>query len=92
MVIGGIAVVARGVRRMTADIDAVVEGDTITLPRLFDVLGDGGIVPRIDAARAFAEANLVLLLRQVDTGVDLDNSLACTSFEVEAFRAHLRRG
>lgn len=31
MVIGGIAIIARGVRRMTTDIDAVVRGDRVLL-------------------------------------------------------------
>jgi hypothetical protein len=30
MVIGGIAVIARGVRRLTTDIDAAVRGDAIS--------------------------------------------------------------
>lgn len=34
MVIGGIAIIARGVRRMTADIDAVVQGDRTDVPSL----------------------------------------------------------
>lgn len=39
MIIGGIAVIARGVRRMTTDIDAVVLGDTIDLSTLLRALG-----------------------------------------------------
>jgi len=31
MVIGGIAVIAHGVQRMTTDIDAVVQGDAVSV-------------------------------------------------------------
>lgn len=34
MVIGGIAVIARGVRRFTGGIDAAIRGDRIELPEL----------------------------------------------------------
>lgn len=84
MVIGGIAVIARGVRRFTTDIDAAVRGDAITIERLLTVLAQHDIVPRIDGAAGFAEANLVLLLRHTPTKVDLDVSLAWSSFEHEA--------
>lgn len=42
------------------------------------------IVPRIADAVAFAETNLVLLLRHRETGVDLDLSLAWSTFEHDA--------
>jgi hypothetical protein len=38
MVIGGIAVIARGVRRMTTDIDAAVRGDRIDVAALVRAL------------------------------------------------------
>jgi hypothetical protein len=84
MVIGGVAVIAHGVQRMTTDLDAVIEGGTIELPRLLRNLRQAGIVPRIEAAETFAEANLVLLVRHVSSEVDLDLSLAWTNFEREA--------
>jgi hypothetical protein len=34
MIIGGIAVIARGVRRFTADIDAAVRGDQVDVDTL----------------------------------------------------------
>lgn len=37
MIIGGIAVIARGVRRFTTDIDAAVRGDAITIERLLNL-------------------------------------------------------
>lgn len=38
MVIGGIAVIAHGVQRMTTDIDAVVQGDRVRLADLLTAL------------------------------------------------------
>lgn len=38
MVIGGIAVIARGVRRMTTDIDVAVQGDRVSIPTLLKAL------------------------------------------------------
>ncbi len=87
MVIGGIAVVAHGVRRFTTDIDVAVRGDEIELDRLLATLARHEIEPRIDDAASFAEANLVILARHVPTGVDLDVSLAWSTFEHEALAA-----
>jgi hypothetical protein len=87
MVIGGIAVIAHGVRRFTTDIDAAVRGDAISIDRLLEALARHGIVPRIPDAAAFAQENLVLLVRHAPTGVDLDVSQAWSSFEHEALAA-----
>jgi hypothetical protein len=87
MIIGGIAVIARGVRRFTTDIDAAVRGDAISVPRLIAALAREEIAPRIEGATAFARANLVLLVRHEPTGVDLDVSLAWSAFEHEALEA-----
>ena len=87
MVIGGVAVIARGVKRMTTDLDVVVQGDAITLPVLMSRLAASKIVGRIANAEAFARQNLVLLLRHQPSGVDLDVSLGWTEFEREAIEA-----
>jgi hypothetical protein len=87
MIIGGIAVIARGVRRVTTDIDAAVRGDAISIQRLLQVLALRDIVARVADAASFAKVNLVLLLRHVPTGVDLDVSLAWSGFEHEALQA-----
>lgn len=87
MIIGGIAVIARGVRRFTADIDAAIRGDQIELPVLVKALAKKRIVPRVKDAVELARANLVLLLRHEPTGVDFDVSFAWTSFEHEAIAA-----
>ncbi|MEO7330558.1 MAG: DUF6036 family nucleotidyltransferase [Minicystis sp.] len=90
MIIGGIAVIARGVRRFTSDIDAAVRGDAISVEQLLSVLARHDILPRIDGAAAFAQQNLVLLLRHAPSGVDLDVSQAWSSFEHEALASSTR--
>jgi hypothetical protein len=87
MVIGGIAVIARGVRRFTADIDAAIRGDEVSIDKLLAVLAQKSIAPRIDDAAQFARENLVLLLRHQPSGVEFDVSLAWTEFEHEAIAA-----
>lgn len=87
MVIGGIAVIARGVRRFTADIDAAIRGDEIEIPELLKALRKKRIVPRVSDAVELARTNLVLLLRHDPTGVDFDVSFAWTSFEHDAIAA-----
>jgi hypothetical protein len=69
---------------MTTDIDAVVLGDAVDTAKLLRLLARHAVRPRIEGAEAFAEKNLVLLLRHVPSGVDLDLSLGWTDFEREA--------
>ncbi|MEN9581710.1 MAG: hypothetical protein RJA70_4719 [Pseudomonadota bacterium] len=87
MVIGGVAIIARGVRRFTTDIDAAVRGDATNPTELLKTFSKHAIVPRIANALTFAEANLVLLLRHESTGVDLDVSFAWSTFEQDALAA-----
>ncbi len=87
MIVGGLAVVARGVRRFTSDIDATVRGDVVTINVLVECLELVGITPRIPDAAAFASQNLVLLMKHQPTGVQVDVSLAWTRFEHEALAA-----
>jgi hypothetical protein len=84
MVIGGVAVIAHGVPRYTADVDATASAPTEPLERIFDVFARHHVVPRIDGALAFARERQVLLLRHEPSGVDLDVSLAWLPFELEA--------
>jgi hypothetical protein len=87
LVIGGIAVIARGVPRVTRDIDIAFAGAEITLQGLTAELADAGVVPRIKDAVAFGAESQVLLLRHAETGVDVDVSLAWLPFEMEAMAA-----
>jgi hypothetical protein len=90
MVIGGIAVIAHGVQRMTTDIDAVIQGDALSVRGLLDVLRRHDIRPRIDDAEAFAIESMVVLARHQPTEVDLDLSLGWTQFERDALAARVR--
>lgn len=84
MVIGGIAVIARGVPRQTVDIDATVWGGSIGIDRLLAELARDGIVSRTADADAFARRHQVLLVRHAPTGTPLEISLAWLPFEREA--------
>ena len=84
MVIGGIAVIARGVPRDTVDIDAAVWAEGVEIASLVRVLEARDILPRIADAEAFAVEHQVLLLRHTPSGTDLDVSLAWLPFEREA--------
>lgn len=87
MLIGGIAVIARGVPRATRDVDATIDGSQLELPGLLRRLETHEIVPRIADALGFATQHQVLLLRHEPSGVDVDISIAWLPFELEALAA-----
>lgn len=84
MIIGGLAVIARGVVRHTDDADATVWAADINLSRLLETLHGRGIVGRIDDVEAFAAQSQVLLLVHEPTGVPIEVSLAWLPFERDA--------
>lgn len=84
MIIGGIAVIARGVPRSTVDVDATVWGADVALDDLFATLKAHGIVPRIPDAEEFARHRQVLLLEHRATGIPLEVSVGWLPFEREA--------
>ena len=84
MLIGGMAVIARGLPRTTRDIDVAVLGGKVPLDRLLACLEEGGFEPRMTRPLDFARQNQVLLMRHKATAVELDLSLAWLSFEIEA--------
>ena len=84
MIIGGVAVIARGVPRMTVDVDAVVQADGLDLEALWRELGRAGFEPRIPNAREFANQRQVLLLVHHASGMALDLSLGWLPFECDA--------
>ena len=86
-VIGGIAVIGRGVPRLTRDIDIAIAGADVSVAELVDELARAGIEPRIKDALAFAEESQVVLARHRDSGVDIDVSRAWLPFELEALAA-----
>jgi hypothetical protein len=83
-VIGGVAVIAHGFARATADIDLAVVAGTDDIIELVRIAGRVGIRPRIKGAEAFGRENLVLLLKHAATGVPVDLSLALQAFEKDA--------
>jgi len=87
MIIGGIAVIARGVPRLTRDVDATVAVGALGISELLDHLHRHDLEPRIDDAIGFATANQVLLLRHAPSGIDIDLSLAWLPFELDALAA-----
>jgi hypothetical protein len=84
MLIGGVAVIARGVRRLTDDVEATLWAEGVDLDELSRRLAAQRIRPRISDALAFARQNQVLLLRHEPSGVDIDLSLAWLPFESDA--------
>ncbi len=89
--IGGAAVIAHGVARFTADIDAGIAADPADIVAVVRSARRFGLTPRIDDAEAFASQNLVLLLHHASSHVPVDVSFALQPFEQEgAARASLR--
>jgi hypothetical protein len=84
MIIGGIAVIARGVPRQTIDIDATIAAADLDLDALLATLAAHHLTPRIENALAFARERQVLLLRHDPTGTPLEVSLAWLPFEMDA--------
>lgn len=84
MIIGGIAVIARGVPRQTIDVDATVWGADLEIERALEVLERYGIEPRIRDAADFARERQILLLHHVASKTPIDLSLAWLPFEREA--------
>jgi hypothetical protein len=90
--IGGAAVIAHGVARFTADIDAAIATDPADVGAVMRSAHRFGLTPRIDEAATFATQNLVLLLHHASSGVPVDVSFALQPFEqAGATEASLRR-
>jgi hypothetical protein len=87
LVIGGVAVIAAGVPRLTADIDATLWAPGVDPDALLDRLRLHQILPRISDAVAFAKERQVLLVRHEPSGVPVDLSFAWLPFEEEAIRS-----
>lgn len=87
MIIGGVAVIARGVPRLTDDVDATIWGGGLDMNNLLAKLEKEGIQPRIDGAVEFARQHQVLLLHHAQSLTDMEVSLAWLPFEEEALQA-----
>jgi hypothetical protein len=70
--IGGVAVIARGVPRLTVDIDATVRAADTDVESVFQALGRHEIRPRIEEAREFARIHQVFLALHEPTGTPID--------------------
>lgn len=86
LVIGGVAVIAAGVPRLTVDIAATLWAPGVGPGALLDLLRIHRIVPRISDAVTFAKEWQVLLVQHEPSGVPVDLSLAWLPFEEEAIR------
>jgi hypothetical protein len=84
MLIGGLAVIARGVTRHTDDVDATIWAPDLDLEHLLASLRQEGIVGRIPDVADFARTSQVLLLRHEPSGTPLEISLAWLPFEQQA--------
>ena len=94
MIIGGIAVIARGAPRFTDDIDATVWAAGLDLSRLLSAMAQQSVVPRIDDVEELARESQVVLLRHApsETPVDLSPDLIGASDGASgAVRSGLRR-
>jgi hypothetical protein len=87
MIIGGVAVIAHGVPRVTRDIDATILRTAQPVDLVLEVMGRHGIEPRIPDAAEFALESAVLLLEHRASRVEIDLSLASLGFEEEALAA-----
>jgi hypothetical protein len=84
MIIGGVALIASGIPRLTVNVDATIKAAGLSAERLADALHRRHIEPRIRDAEAFATARQVFLAIHRPSGIDVDVSLAWLPFEVEA--------
>lgn len=84
MLIGGVAVIARGVRRITQDVDAALWAEDVDVDDLLRVLKEHGISPRIPKAAEFARERQVLLLVHRPSKTPLDLSFSWLPFEKRA--------
>jgi hypothetical protein len=84
MLIGGIAVIARGVPRHTNDVDGTVAAEGVELEELVRILAKHRIEPRVPDAVQFARQHQVLLLAHTPSATEIEVSLAWLPFEQEA--------
>jgi hypothetical protein len=84
MIIGGIAVIARGVPRHTVDVDATVWAPDLEVDAILAALDKHGIAGRIPDVAAFAREHQVFLLRHQPSGTPMELSRAWMPFEQDA--------
>ena len=91
MIIGGVAVIALGVPRLTVDIDATIAARNLVIERLVETLGRHGLEARIPDAIAFARTRQVFLGIHQPSGTPVDVSLRTPIAEEQAFSKSMER-
>lgn len=81
MVIGGVAASVLGRPRLTQDIDALAILPETDWAAAIAAASPYGIVPRVEDPLDFARRSRVLLMRHVDSGIDIDITFGALSFE-----------
>jgi hypothetical protein len=84
MLIGGIAVIARGIPRHTDDVDGTIAAEGVDLEEIVRILAKHEIIPRVPDAIQFAQQHQVLLLVHTPSATEIELSLAWLPFEQEA--------
>lgn len=84
MLIGGLAVILRGVVRQTDDVHETVRAEGVDLKQLIRILKRHRIAGRIPDLEPFARAHQVLQLTHRPSGTPIDLSLAWLPFEKAA--------
>lgn len=80
-IIGGVAASVLGRPRLTQDIDALAIVPEADWGSVVDSAGRHGFAPRVEGALEFARRSRVLLLRHLDSGIDVDITFGALPFE-----------
>src|SRR6202521_6478001 len=81
MVIGGVAASVLGRPRLTQDVDALAILPEGEWANAVSTAARHGILPRIENPLDFARRSRVLLMRHVESGIDIDVTFGGFSFE-----------
>ncbi len=84
VVIGGVAASILGQPRLTQDVDALAILPEAEWANALSTAARHGIVPRIDSPLDFARRSRVLLMRHVESGIDIDVTFGGLLFEQAA--------
>ena len=84
MVIGGVAASVLGKPRLTQDVDALAILPEGEWANAVSTAARYGILPRIENPLDFARRSRVLLMRHVESGIDIDVTFGGLSFEQAA--------
>ena len=84
MVIGGVAASVLGKPRLTQDVDALAILPEGEWANAVSTAARHGILPRIENPLDFARRSRVLLMRHVESGIDIDVTFGGLSFEQAA--------